>query len=94
MQGVGNINRPKLTKGIVALSPTTLASSLSLALELFLLQIIWLQLFRSSEAEIKWEGVLKLDFQPHQQFVQDEKEKWCFRFCCVDWKYTNDCMTA
>jgi len=72
-----------MTKGFVALSSTILVISLSLYLELFLLQIICLQLFCSSEAEIKQQGVLKLVFQPHQQLVQNEKEKRCF-LCCVD----------
>lgn len=77
----------------MALSPSSLAISFSLPHELFLLQVIWLQLFCSSEAEIKWEWVLKLNFHPHQQLVQNEKEKWCF-LCCVGWKSTDDCMAA
>lgn len=55
----------KLTRGVVVPWPTTLVFSLSLFLELFLLQIIWLQLFCSSEAEMEQEGVLKLStFSP------------------------------
>lgn len=47
-------------EGCCGTVPIFISYYLLLPHELFLLQVIWLQLFCSSEAEIEREGVLKL----------------------------------